>query len=445
MKYICILFFSLALTSHSQQILSVKERAKVIDEILSDRFNNLLPKLMDRTEIDMWVLISREYNEDPVLKTMLPATWLNARRRTIIVFYRNKEKNTIEKMAVARYNFGDNIMSAWDTDKEPSQWKALMQLIEERNPNKIALNVSKNFNIADGLDKTDYDEFMQFLSESYKSKVISSEKLAIAWIETRTEREMVIYSQLVDITHDIIFEAFSEKVVTPGITTTSDVEWWMRQKVIDLGLSTWFHPTVDVQRSSEDIKGHLYSFSDRPDQMVILPGDLLHCDFGITYLRLNTDCQELAYVLKPNETNPPKFLTDALAEGNKLQDVLTGNFIEGKTGNDILLKSLDEAKKAGLRPSIYTHPLGSYGHSSGPTIGMWDSQQGVEGNGDYQLFPNTVYAIELNATVNIPEWHRDIRIMLEEAGFFGEAGFRYVNGRQTQLLTIPRVKSHQGN
>jgi len=303
--------------SNAQVILSERDRARVVDEILADRFNNHLPKLMDRSEIDMWILISREYNEDPILKTMLPATWLNARRRTIILFYRDKDKDTIEKLAVARYNFGENIISAWDKDKEPDQWKRLVQLIEERNPDKIALNYSTHFNISDGLDKTDFDEFLSYLPEVYKTKVVSSENLANAWIETRTDREMIIYNQLVDITHEIINEAFSEKVITPGITTTSDVEWWMRQKVTDLGLDTWFHPTVDLQRSNDSLKGHLYSFSDRPDQMVILPGDLVHCDFGITYLRLNTDCQELAYVLKPNETEPPKFLVNALKDGNR--------------------------------------------------------------------------------------------------------------------------------
>jgi len=376
---------------------------------------------------------------------MLPATWLNARRRTIIMLYRDKTNNTIEKLAVARYNFGENIISAWNKDEGVDQWTRLMQMIEERNPEKIALNYSKDFNIADGLDKTDYEEFMSHLPENLKPKVVSSEKLAISWIETRTDREMIIYNQLVDITHGIISEAFSEKVITPGITTTTDVEWWMRQKVTDLGLETWFHPTVDVQRSNDSLMGHLYSFSDRPNQQIILPGDLLHCDFGITYLRLNTDCQELAYVLKPNETEPPFYLQNALADGNKLQDYLTSNFVEGSTGNEILLKSLEDAKKGGLKPSIYTHPLGSYGHSSGPTIGLWDSQQGVDGVGDYHLFPNTVYAIELNTTVHIPEWNRDIRIMLEEPGFFGINGFRYVNGRQTKLLTIPRIKTHLGN
>lgn len=431
----------------AQQILPESERARVVDEILEERFNSLLPELMDQTKIDMWVVISREYNEDPVLKTMLPATWLNARRRTILLFYRDKKNNTIDKLAVARYNVGKSIESAWDKEKEPNQWKRLMQLIEERNPKKIGLNFSKDHNIADGLDKTDHDEFITNLPKKYQSRIVSAEQLAVRWIETRTNREMIIYNQLVAITHDIIAKAFSEKTITPGVTTTTEVEWWMRQKVTDLGLETWFHPTVDVQRTSQELVGHLYSFSGRPDDLIIQPGDLLHCDFGITYLRLNTDCQELAYVLKPNEQKAPEFLINALKDGNRVQDFLTQNMITGRTGNEILANSLQQAKDVGLRPAIYTHPLGTYGHSAGTTIGMWDSQGGVmkDDGENYPLNPNTVYAIELNTKVNIPEWKRDIRIMLEEAGFYGEDGFRYVNGRQTELLLIPRVKNYLGN
>lgn len=440
-----LLFVSINI--QAQHILPEVDRARVVDEILAERFNNLLPQLMDQADIDMWVVISREYNEDPILRTMLPATWLNARRRTILLFYRDKAKNTIEKLAVARYNVGQNIESAWDKEKEPNQWKRLMQLIAERNPKKIGLNFSKDHNIADGLDKTDFDEFLQNLPKKSHKKVVSAEQLGVRWIETRTEREMIIYDQLVDITHDIIAEAFSEKVITAGVTTTTEVEWWMRQKVTDMGLETWFHPTVDVQRSEEGLVSHLYSFSGRPNDMVIVPGDLLHCDFGITYLRLNTDCQELAYVLKPEEQEAPQFLVDGLKDGNRVQDFLTSNMIKGKTGNQILAKALQEAKAAGLRPSIYTHPLGLYGHSAGTTIGMWDSQGGVmkDDGENYPLNPNTVYAIELNTTITIPEWKRDIRIMLEEAGFYGVDGFRYVNGRQTELLLIPRIKTHQGN
>ena len=433
-KIITIIF----LISYSMfgQILNEKERANKINEILKYRFENILPELMDKTDIDMWILISREYNEDPVLKTMLPAEWLNARRRTILVFYRNKDKNILDKLAVARYNFGENIISAWDKKKQPEQWKRLNEIIDERNPKRIGLNFSKYFNIADGLDKTDYEEFMINISELNKKKIVSAQKLATAWIETRTDDEMDIYREVVTITKEIIYEAFSMNVINIGKTTTTDLEWWMRQKVTDLGLETWFHPSVDIQRKSQDGGGYLRSFSSRPSENIIQKGDLIHCDFGITYLRLNSDCQQMAYILKDDESDVPEFLKNAFTDANKLQDILTSNFIQGYSGNKILFNSLTEAKDKNLRPSIYTHPLGSYGHSSGPTIGMWDSQDGVKGNGDYPLNYNTVYAIELNNTSFIKEWDLDIRIMLEEAGFYGVNGFKYVNGRQTQIKIV---------
>lgn len=435
MRILVVLFF-LVLTDVSAQILSERERAVVKDELLGERFNNLLPQLMDRTDIDMWLLISREYNEDPVMRTMLPAKWLNARRRTILVFYRNKLEGTIEKLAVARYDVGEHIVSAWDKEKQPDQWARLVEIIQERKPEKIGINISKDFGIADGLVQTDYQELLDALPANLEAKLVSAETLAVSWIETRTAKEMEWFEYLVEVTHDIIDETFSEKLIVPGTTTTDDLVWFMRQKVTDLGLETWFHPTIDIQRSDEPLKSHIYSFSKGEKQQVILPGDLLHCDFGITYLGLNTDCQQHAYVLKKEESKVPEFLEEAFAKGNRVQDIFTANFKTGQTGNQILLKSLNEAKNEGLRPSIYTHPLGTYGHSAGPTIGMWDAQGGVPGTGDYPLFPNTVYAIELNTTVTVKPWNKDIRIMLEEAGFYGNAGFRYVNKRQEAIKPI---------
>ena len=441
-KYMWIYVLLLCLNAYGQspekeyEILSERDRAGIRDEILLERFNVLLPELMDREDIDMWLLISREYNEDPVMKTMLPAKWLNARRRTIIVFYRNKELDTIEKLAVARYDIGDNIQSAWDKEAEPDQWKALEKIILERNPRKIGLNFSRHFALADGLVLTDYRELKENLADSLEERFVSAEKLAIAWIETRTEREMELYNELVQITHDIIDEAFSYGVIKTGETTTDDVVWWMRQKVTDLGLETWFHPTVDIQRSDEALNSQVDSFSKGEKSKTIHPGDLLHCDFGITYLGLNTDCQQHAYVPNEGETEVPEFLASAFSKGNRVQDIFTGNFKEGVTGNEILLSSLSQGRSEGLRPAIYTHPLGTFGHSAGTTLGMWDSQNGVPFTGDYPLHFNTVYAIELNTTVKIEEWDKDIRIMLEEAGFFGESGFRYVNGRQEAIKLV---------
>jgi Xaa-Pro aminopeptidase len=436
-----IVFLSIHFVSFSQ-ILSPRDQSRVIDEILAERIENLLPVLMDRTGIDMWVIISREYNEDPILKTMLPSTWLSARRTTMLVFYRDSARKVFDKLAIARYNVGETIKKAWDPEKIPNQWDALTDIIKTRNPKKIGINTSKNFGHADGLDHTHYEEFMKKIPESFKTRVVSAEKLAVAWLETRTEREMQIYPQLVDITHAIINEGFSEKVITPGITTTDDVVWWFRQKIRDLGFDTWFHPSVSVQRNDPESFEHLRSFSNRPKDDLIRPGDLLHVDIGITYLRLNTDIQEHAYVLKPGETTLPESIRKAMVNGNRLQDILTSQFKTGSTGNDILKGALDQAKREGITASIYTHPLGYHGHAAGPTIGLWDQQGGVPGSGDYPVYPRTAYSIELNAATDIPEWKKSIRIMLEEDGYFDGKGFRYISGRQKEILLIPRVQEH---
>ena len=431
MKNYLVLLCLVSSTLFSQHILPLRERAQLIDEIQKERIEQLLPRLMQEENIDMWVLITREYNEDPVVKTLLPPTWLNARRRTILVF--SKTKEGVDAVAITRYNFGKNIRSIWNKEEEPDQWKALGNYIKSQNPQRIGVNISEHYGLADGLVKTDYDGMMKALPSSLHNRVVSAETLAVRWIETRTQREMILFNQLVEITHNIISEAFSTVVITPGVTTTEDVVWWMREKVVSMGLKTWFHPTIDVQRNENS---DLYAFDGKSKHDVIKPGDLVHCDFGITYLGLNTDCQELAYVLKRGETAAPNYLVNALAEGNKVQDIFTKEFKRGRKGNETLALALQKGKAVGYRPQIYTHPLGTYGHSAGTTFGMWDAQEGVPGSGDWPLHENTVYAIELNTKVYITEWKKDIRIMLEEAGYFGPEGFSYVNKRQTDLFLI---------
>ena len=425
------LMFGLSL--NAQAILPLKERARVMEEIQHHRFTELLPELMKAHKIDAWVLITREYNEDPVVKTMLPPTWLNARRRTILVFTLDPKTGVVSRAAITRYPFGKLIPSVWKKEEQPNQMKALVDYLRQKNPKKIGINTSENYGIVDGLAQTDYRLFEEALSSTLKKRLVSAEPLATAWIETRTAREMMVYNQLVEITHNIIAEAFSTKVITPGVTTTDDVVWWLREKVSALGLKTWFHPTIDVQRTGNS---DLYAFDGKSKFDVIQAGDLVHCDFGITYLGLNTDCQELAYVLRREETKAPKELEDALADGNRVQDLFTDRFKTGRTGNETLAMALEAGRAEGLRPQIYTHPLGLYGHSAGTTFGMWDSQEGVPGSGDWPLHENTVYAIELNTKVYIEAWEKDIRIMLEEAGYFGPNGFAYVNKRQTKLYLI---------
>jgi Xaa-Pro aminopeptidase len=418
----------------SQVILSQRDQARVIDDLLDDRLRNLLPQLMRREGIDMWIVISREYNEDPIIETLLPATWMAARRTTMLVMFDRGADKEMEYLAVSRYDVGKLFKRAWDPDHQPDQWGQLAKIIEEKNPKKVGINKASHWGHADGISANDYDELMKATNKKFHQHIVSAEKLAVAWLETRSEKEMVVYPQICRIAHEIIKEGFSDKVIQPGVTTTDDVLWWYRERIKELKLDTWFHPSVSIQRNESDVL-----FNKRPQPVVIQPGDLLHVDFGITYLRLNTDTQQHAYVLKPDEKEAPDYLKKALARGNKLQDILTQGFAVGKTGNQLLTESRKQAIAQGLTPSIYTHPIGYHGHAAGTTIGMWDMQNGVPDTGDYPLHINTAYSIELNVTVYIIEWKKEIQIKLEEDGYFSETGFRYIDGRQTDLILIPRV------
>lgn len=425
------------------RILPMKERAAVIDQWLNDRVQTVLPDLMRRTGIDMWVIISREYNEDPVIRTFLPSTWQSARRRTILLITDPGDGQPLETLAVARYAVGDMFEKAWDKETHGEQWARLAALIDERDPRRIGLNFSDTFALADGISHTEHRLFREANDERFRDRIVSAERLAIGWLETRSASEMVVYPQIVRIAHEIIAEGFSEKVIQPGITSTSDVVWWYRDRIRELKLTTWFHPSVSIDRPDSPEVDMKTSIATQKDENVIMPGDLLHVDFGITYLRLNTDTQQHAYVLKPGESKAPDGLDEAFARGNRLQDILTGNFVAGRSGNEILSRTLTQAEEEGITASIYTHPIGFHGHAAGPTIGLWDQQGGVPGRGDYPLYPNTAHSIELYAESPVEEWGKNVRIRLEEDAFFDGETTWYIDGRQRELMLIPRQPATQ--
>lgn len=421
----------------------MRERAAVIDGWLQARVETVLPALMRRSGIDMWVLISREYNEDPVLRTFLPATWQSARRRTILLIFDPGGGQPLETLAIARYDVGRVFKKAWDKELHGDQWQRLAELIEERDPRAIGVNVSETFALADGLSHTEYGLFREALPEGLRERITSAEELAVGWLETRSAGEMAVYPQIVRIAHEILAEGLSTRVIQPGVTTTNDVEWWYRDRIRQLGLTAWFHPSVSLQRAEEPILDMKASILAGGDDDVILPGDLLHVDFGITYLRLNTDTQQHAYVLRPGESEVPAGLSRAFERGNRLQDILTGNFVAGRTGNEILAASLEQAAAEDIAASIYTHPIGYHGHAAGPTIGLWDQQGGVAGRGDYPLHPNTAHSIELYAESEVAGWGSPVRIKLEEDAFFDGERTWYIDGRQREIFLIPRRPATQ--
>ncbi|GHF22913.1 Xaa-Pro aminopeptidase [Kordiimonas sediminis] len=420
-------------------ILSMKERAEVRDSWLRSRLDTVVPEMMRREGIDMWIMVAREYNEDPVVKTMLPATWLNARRRTVLVFHDTGEK--VERFAVARYAVSDIFPAAWNPEEQPDQWQRLADLITERNPQKIGLNISDTYALASGLSYSQHKGLLSALPDEYSKRIVSAEKLAVGWLETRIPAEMETYPEIVRIAHGIIAEGFSNKVITPGETTTEDVVWWFRDRIRSLGLTTWFHPSVNLQRPDEETKKMTELFSKRQGPNVIMPGDLLHVDFGITYLGLNTDTQHHAYVLKPGETEAPAGLKQGLKNANRLQDILTSHFKVGRSGNETVALTRAQAIKEGLNPTVYSHPIGYHGHAAGAAIGMWDNQGRVIGTGDFPVNGNTAWSIELNNVTKIPEWGgQEVKFMLEEDAYFDGTSVQYIDGRQDQFHLIASDK-----
>ena len=411
------------------RILTPRERARVVDAILADRLERVIPQIMQVHQVDMWVLVAREYLEDPVVATMLDAKSLRARRRTILVFYNPGGGKPIERLTVSRYGLGGLFQPAWNPDAQPDQWKALADLITARNPQKIALNISPLTAFGDGLTKSQYDGLVGALPPAYQGRIVSGEALSVDWLQTRTPMEMELYPGIVRLAHAVLAEGLSTKAIKPGVTTTDDVEWFLRARLSELGIETWFHPSVGVHR--QGVKALL------DGDTVIQPGDLVWTDFGITYLRLNTDTQHLAYVLKPGETDAPAGLKAGLAAANKVQDALTSSFQVGISGNQVLAVARKAAIAQGLKPSIYSHPLGFHGHGAGPSIGMWDNQNGDD-KGEGRMNPGTTWSIELSAFAPVPEWGgQEVQFRAEEDAFFDGKTVRYLDGRQTSLTLIP--------
>jgi Xaa-Pro aminopeptidase len=366
---------------------------------------------------------------------MLPATWLRARRRTILVFHDAGPDMGVERFSISRYDVGAFFPGAWNPEEEPDQWKRLASLVTERDPNRIGIDKSRDFALADGISASEHERLLAALPARLHERIVPAEKLAVGWLETRIPEELELYPSLCRIAHEIIAEGFAS--IDPGRTTTEDLEWWYRERIVSLRLDTWFHPTVSVQTAA--MEESALSFAKKAEAQTIQPGDLVHLDFGITALRLNTDTQQHAYVLREGETDAPAGLKAALAVGNRLQDILTSSFTLQRTGNEILKTALETARAEGIEPLIYTHPLGFHGHGAGPAIGMWDQQGGVPGTGDFPLHANTVHAIELAAAVAVPEWGgKKVQIKLEEDAVFDGKEVRYLDGRQTALHLVGR-------
>ena len=423
---------------------TLREQAERQQAWLKQRLDSILPGLMRKYGIDMWVVPMREYNEDPVFAALVSPTTFAARRRTIYVFFDQGSGRGVERIALGGTSQGGLYEAVRSTRKVSAsvggrqaelwgdqQWQVLKEVVEARRPKVIGIDVSRTFAFADGLSAGEYEGMRQALGPVWTRRFKHAEGLPVDLIAARAPDEQRFYHDLAELTWAVIDTMFSDRVVRPGVTRTSDLVWYFRQRVNDFGLGAWFQPSVDVQRraASEEQLG---------DDPVIQRGDVLHCDVGITALRLNTDIQHLAYVLPEGETAAPAGLVHALTRSNRLQDIVMEEIRPGRTGNEILASARARMAAEGIDGTIYSHPIGLNGHGAGPLIGLWDYQEGVPGRGDHRVIANQWFSVELQATTAVPEWDgQPVRMAQEEDMVMGPDGVpRWAYRRQTELHLI---------
>ena len=423
---------------------TLREQATVRQQWLRQRMETVLPAIMRKYRVDMWVIPMREYNEDPVFSSIVSPTTFAARRRTIYVFFDRGPEAGVERLALGGSSQGGlytavrserpvsgNWMGANRAEiGEDEQWLVLTDLIEQRKPARIAINMSREWAFADGLSAGEHEAMRAALGEPWTSRLVREDGLAIDFIASRLPDEERAYEGLQRLVWALIDTAFSNRVITPGVTRTSDVVWWFRQRVNDLGLTSWFHPSVTVQRRGATAE----QLGEDP---VIQRGDVLHCDVGLVALGLATDTQHMGYVLQVGETEAPAGLRQVLSASNRLQDIVMQEVRVGRTGNEILKTSLEQMRRGGIDGRVYTHPIGVHGHGAGPLIGRWDNQEGLV-RGAPRVIPGMWFSIELQATAAIPEWggQRVWSAQEEDAIISQEGKIRWALRRQTEFHLV---------
>lgn len=430
---------------------TLRDQAVMQQAWLKQRLDTFLPPLMRTHGIDMWVVPMREYNEDPVFSSIVAPETFAARRRTIYVFFDKcaAARSPVTATCVERIALGGTsqggVFEARTSTKPvvaavggrqaelwgDEQWQLLKTVIEERQPRVIGINRSTVFAFTDGLSSGELQGMTAALGTAWASKFRNAEELPLQLIASRLPDEEAFFERMSAHVWQLTQTMFSERVIVPGQTRTSDLVWWWRQRVNDQGLGTWFQPSVSVQR--QGVTGEQLGADP-----VIQRGDVLHCDVGITVARLNTDTQHNAYVLKAGEADAPEGLKKALANANIMQDISVTELRPGRTGNEILKSVLEGMTARGVNGTMYSHPIGVNGHGAGPLIGLWDYQDGVPGRGDAKVIPSMWYSIELQATTPVPEWGgQPVRMAQEEDVIIGADGkVRWAFKRQDRLFLI---------
>lgn len=412
------------------RVLPMRDRAALIEKALRRRLDTVLPLAMREAGLDMWLILCQEDDHDPVFNTLIPMdTWCPILQ--ILVFYDRGDQG-IERVNLSMTATKDLYDRPWSGQRFEEQWPLLRQIIEERNPRRIGINIGSVQWAAGGLTHNLYVQLCDALGPELSGRLVSAEPAATRWLATLTDFDIEMHEHVVRVAHRLLAECYSDWAITPGVTTTDDLEWYYWQRAADLGLDMAFKPFFVLVRSDENRQRF------GAEDSVIRQGDFVRSDVGIKYMRLNSDHQQWAYILRPGERQAPEGFRALMAQANRLQDIFMSEFEAGLTGNEILARILARAHHEGLpRPKVYSHSLGLYLHEPGPLIGLPWEQERCEGRGDVRLAENMAFTMELGVRGMAPEWPgQEIGMGLEEDVLFSSGQCRPIDGRQTEFYLV---------
>jgi Xaa-Pro aminopeptidase len=414
-------------------LLTWSEQMAVRDTWLAKRHEMLLP-MMRRHGMDMWIVVNEEFHDDPLTEYIAPARPYTG-RRDVFVFIDAGDQG-LRKVAATGY-WEETVARFFESPVDPAPAEqVLAELYAEYHPSTIGIGVGGTRGVTRSLTHDSYRFLTEAMGPEAALRFVSAEPLIGEYLATRIPEEFETYRALVALTEAVTRRTLSAETITPGVTTVGDVRRSMYDELGRLGVRTWFQPDLRVQRKGLDNVGSRGFLAVAPEETVLQPGDLVHVDFGISYMGLDSDWQKMAYLLLPGQNDAPEGLKAALANTNALQDALMLRASRpGRTAGEAYRATMTEMDEKGITAQVYSHPLGNQGHGLGPSIDFRSS--GDDDAAGKSLVEGSYISIELNTRTPVAEWDgQDVYIMQEDPAYLTAEGWRFFRPRQEALYLV---------
>jgi len=422
--------------SKAPQLLPWSQQIAVREQWLVKRHEMILP-MMRKFGINMWIVVNEEFHDDPLTQYIAPPRPY-AGGRDIFVFIDTGDKG-LRKIAINGYA-EENLKQFFESPDDPrAADKVLPELYDQYKPEKIALSYNARRGVQRSLTHDTYNFLAEKMGPDAAQHCVPAADLIEEYLDTRIPEEFATYQQMVQLTDNLTRRALSSEVIKPGKTTVGDVRRWLYDQLWQNRVGTWFQPDLRVQRKGKKNDTSRGFLAVASESTVIERGDVLHVDFGITYMGLNTDWQKMAYVLLPGEKEPPAGLKSALKNTNTLQDALTQRAARpGRTAAEVYNQTMDEMKQKGIEAQVYSHPIGNQGHGLGPSIDFRSAQRAEIGaTAAKPLRKGSYLSVELNTQTAVPEWAgQKVYIMMEDDAYLTDDGYKFFIPRQEAFYLV---------